>query len=567
MAAALGSETNVNPVSRIAVYTEHLDLNRFPSPQHRQLMHGYFQDKYRETSIGVVVVDGPVALDLVLSWRGEMWPEIPVVFYNVDDVSAAQLKLPPNVTGFVAKPTLRGMVDAARMLVPGLKRVALVGDPPERDAYRRNYRQEMAALAAEVEFIDLTGLAVTEVKERVAALPNDAAVLYTALFVDGAGVVYTPQSALLAISAVASRPIIIDSESQLGYGAVGGFVFSFVSAAQQAARLAVRILDGESASQIPVANVNLNRPIFDWRELKRWSIREDRLPPGSEIRFRELTAWEQYRWQITAISVALLAQSLLIATLFFERGRRRRAEIDLRQRMRQLALMNRRAVAGELSASIAHEINQPLAAIVSSGNAGMRWLSAKAPNIEEAVESFQRIVTAGLRAGSVIETVRGMFKKESTERTQANIDDLIREVLLLAHHELDGHQVQVKSVLTSGLPAVLVDRIQLQQVILNLVRNAVEAMSLVRERPAILRIRSEATEAGEVIVSIEDSGPGIAPENIDRIFEPFFTTKPKGMGMGLSICRSIVESHGGRLSVTPGRLYGSVFELVLPLPQ
>ena len=139
-----------------------------------------------------------------------MWSEVPVVFYGIDEVSAAQLNLPPNVTGFVAHQTFRGMVDAARVLVPGFKRVALVGDPPGRDTYRRNYGPEIAALAAEVELIDLTGLAVTEVKERVAVLPSDAVVFYTAIFIDGAGVVHTPQSALLASQGVTSRPIITD---------------------------------------------------------------------------------------------------------------------------------------------------------------------------------------------------------------------------------------------------------------------------------------------------------------------------------------------------------------------
>ena len=146
--------------------------------------------------------------------------------------------------------------------MPGFKRVALIGDPPGRDTYRLNYGHDIAALAAEVELIDLTGMAVTEVRKRVAVLPNDAVVFYTSIFVDGAGVVHTPQSALLAISGATSRPIITDVESELGYGAVGGFVFSFTSAAREAVRLAVRILDGENASQIPVAKIDLNKPMF-----------------------------------------------------------------------------------------------------------------------------------------------------------------------------------------------------------------------------------------------------------------------------------------------------------------
>ena len=192
---ALRSDPIINSTSRVGVYTEHLDLNRFPSSQYRLQTRNYLRKKYRDTRIGVVIVDGPIGLDLVLSWRAEMWPEVPVVFYGLDELSAAQQKLSPNVTGIVAQQTFQGMVNTARVLVPGFKRVALVGDPPGRDTYRLNYGPDIAALAAEAELIDLTGMAVTEVRKRVAVLPNDAVVFYTSIFVDGAGVVHTPQSA------------------------------------------------------------------------------------------------------------------------------------------------------------------------------------------------------------------------------------------------------------------------------------------------------------------------------------------------------------------------------------
>lgn len=562
--AALRSDPNVNSTSRIAVYTEHLDLNRFPSQQYQQLARSYFRDKYRETPIGVVVVDGTVGLDLVLSWRGEMWSEVPVVFYGVDEVSAGQLNLPPNVTGFVAHQTFRGMVDAARVLVPGLKRVALVGDPPERDAYRRNYKQEIATLAAEVEFIDLTGLAVTEVKERVAVLPNDAVVLYTAIFVDGAGVVHTPQSALLAISGVTSRPIVTDVESQLGYGAVGGFVFSLASAAREAVRLAVRILDGENASQIPIAKIDFNKPIFDGRELKRWNIREDRLPPGSEIRFRDPTAWEQYRWQIILIAAALLIQTALIVGLIHEHRRRRNAEATSRSAMGKLAHMNRVATAGEMTASIAHEVSQPLTAMLANANAGLRWLTNKTPNLDEAHAALKRVVGDGLRAAEVIGSVRMMFKKDSQEKAPVDLNNLIRDVLDLLRGDLQTQGIVVQAGLSTQLPLVRGDSGQLQQVIFNLVRNAADAMDSVSGRARILRVKSAIHDPDGVLVSVEDSGTGIDPKDIDRIFDSFFTTKSQGMGMGLSICRSTVEAHGGRIWASSGIHHGSILKVQLP---
>jgi signal transduction histidine kinase len=568
MFAAFGSDPNVNSTSRIAVYTEHLDLNRFPSPQYRQLTRSYFRDKYRETPIGVVVVDGPVGLDLVLSWRDEMWSEVPVVFSGVDEVSVAQLNLPPNVTGFVAHQTFRGMVDAARVLVPGLKRVALVGDPPERDAYRRNYRQEIAALAAEIEFIDLTGLAVTEVKERVAVLPNDAVVFYFAIFVDGAGVVHTPQSALLDISGVTSRPIIIDVESQLGYGAVGGFVFSLASAAREAVRLAVRILDGENASQIPVAKIDLNRPIFDGRELKRWNISEDRLPPGSEIRFREFSIWEQYRWQMTSIFAALLVQAAMISWLLLERRGRHSAELESHARLQTVIHLDRVAAVGAMSASIAHELNQPLGAILANAETAELLLGTTPVDHDQLKVILADIRQSDRRAADIIAHMRGLLKKQSETDLQGfDLNEAIQEALHMLDPEARKRGVLVSTYQTHDALPVRADQVHLEQVILNLATNAMDAMQGCAPGTRKLMLQTALVGDSEVEVSLSDSGTGIPKDKLDDIFETFYTTKKKGIGLGLSIVRTIVEASGGKIWAENRLGGGAVFRFTLPLSK
>src|SRR5262249_54613957 len=290
------------------------------------------------------------------------------------------------------------------------------------------------------------------------------------------------------------------------------------------------------------------RPVFDWRQLQRWGISENRLPVGSEIRFRSPTAWEQYHWQIMLISAALVLQSLLIARLFYEHRRRRQAEVEASRRMAELAHMNRSAAIGQMSASIAHEIKQPLTAIVMNAGAGLRWLTKDTPNVAEAAHALKNIVGNGNRASQVVGTIRAMFKKEISNRTLVDINDAIREVLALLQVDLNEHGVLPKAPMKEGWPRVMADRVQLQQVSFNVVTNAIEAMSSTAAGSRVLRLRSEATETGECIVAIEASGPGIEPETLTRIFEPFFTSKSKGMGMGLSICRSVVEAHGGRLS-------------------
>ena len=230
--------------------------------------------------------------------------------------------------------------------------------------------------------------------------------------------------------------------------------------------------------------------------------------------------------------------------------------------MSELTVLNRRAIAGQLSASIAHEINQPLAAIASSGSAALRWLSLETPDLDEVRASLQRMVADSHRAAKIVGAVRAMYRRDARTRSMVDLNALVAEVLDLLRTEMANHDVTV-NVETGMLPCVFVDRVQLQQVVINLIKNAIDAMSTVTDRPRILRIRTGRND-GEVVISVADSGVGINPDDADKLFTPFFTTKPQGMGIGLSICRSIIETHGGRLRAAPGTSRGTVFEFTVP---
>jgi C4-dicarboxylate-specific signal transduction histidine kinase len=242
----------------------------------------------------------------------------------------------------------------------------------------------------------------------------------------------------------------------------------------------------------------------------------------------------------------------------------KRAEEELIRAHAELARAARVTTLGELTASIAHEINQPLGAMVANGNAGLSLLKRATPDVAQARDALTCIVDDGLRAAQVIESIRAMFKNVDQEKTPIDINKLVRDMLGLMLGELRANHVSVEIKLDDNLPDVRGNRVQLQQVILNLIRNAIEAMHSVTNRARVLRIGSAIHERDGVLVSVEDSGTGLNPKDTARIFDSFFTTKPQGTGMGLSISRSIIQGHQGRLWATSGTDQGAVFNVLLP---
>jgi PAS domain S-box-containing protein len=243
---------------------------------------------------------------------------------------------------------------------------------------------------------------------------------------------------------------------------------------------------------------------------------------------------------------------------------RKRGEEALRNAQADLTRVSRLTTMGELAASIAHEINQPLTGVVSSANASLRWLAHDQPNLDVVRGATERIVRDAQRAGEIIKSLRALVTKSGPQMTQLDINDAIREVLVLMRSELRQHDVSLETALSDGLEPVVGDRVQLQQVILNLIMNGIEAMSADTRQPRVLRVRSQIDGPGGLLVTIEDSGPGLAPETMDHLFDHFFTTKPSGMGMGLSICRSIVDAHGGRLWASRQSPRGAAFQFTVP---
>jgi signal transduction histidine kinase len=560
---ALRSTVTGNSSRPVSIYLEQLDLERFGGDRFEKDLKTHFESKYVDKPIGVIVALGYGALNFVLRLRTEMFAGVPVVFAMVDDVALQRLNIPPDVTGRTSTVRFQDFIKSAHIVVPDLQRIAIVGDRWEQQTAYRHLQKEIPTTSSALEIIDLVGLPMRELKKRVAVLPERTAIAYTSIFSDGEGTSYPPIDALRFLAEVANRPIVGAAETFIGPGAVGGYVLTPAAVGKGAAELALRLLNGESASGIPIADGNVVRPIFDWRQMQRWGVSASSLPPGSEIRFRDPTAWEQYSLQILTICAALLVQSALILWLIYERRHRHLAEVQARNSMAELTQLNRLATAGELSAAIAHEIKQPLTGMVTMANAGLRWLSRESPDIGRARDAMNKVVAAGHHASDVITNVRGLFEKDMQEKTPTDVNKLIKIVLELVYMDLRKHSIETQVNLSEQLSPVMGNGVQLQQVILNLVMNAIESMH--SAEPRGLSIKSETTERNNVLVSIADTGSGIDIANLNRIFKPMFTTKTRGMGMGLSICKSIIESHNGRIWVSANAPRGSISHFELPV--
>jgi len=523
----------------------------------------YLHALFAKQPLDLIVSIGAPAAAFVQRHRQRLFTNTPTVFTAVDQRRIQYSTLTANDAVVAVWINYFAAIENILRVLPDTENViVVVGTSPLEKFWKEAIAKEVEPLSKRLRFSWTDHLSFDELLKQAAALPPHSAIFWGQMAVDAAGVVHEGGMALTRLHAVAKAPIFSYDESFFGHEIVGGPLLVTADTGSQAAAVAVRILGGEKPGDINTPPVQFGRPMFDWREMQRWGISESRLPPGSEILFRDPTAWERYRLEILAICAVLLAQIALISWLIYENRRRNRAEVLARNSISELTHMNRVATAGELSASIAHEVNQPLTGIVARVSAARRWLAAEKPDLDKVRAALDQIETAGHRASDIITNVKSMFQRDTQDRSEIDINKLISTVMDLVYIDLRKHQIELKTELSDQLPPVLGNRIQLQQVILNLVMNAIDAMRSVQ--PRVLSIKTALNGRDGVHVSIADTGIGIDPSNVDQIFKPLFTTKEHGMGMGLSICRSIVESHNGRIWVSAGRERGSIFQLVLP---
>jgi len=310
--------------------------------------------------------------------------------------------------------------------------------------------------------------------------------------------------------------------------------------------------------------VGHNPAMFDWRQLKRWGIEESALPPGSTVRFKEMTLWEEFRWWIVGACAFVCGLLLLVFMLGSNLVRRRRAEREAAEMRHNLVHVARVSTVGQLGQTIAHEINQPLAAMRMNAEVACQLLAASPPNLEEAHAALGDIVADSKRVQEVVASVRSLVQNRQTERARIGLNQVAADTIQVMRALAESKGVEVRRAFQTDLPPVDGDKVQLQQVVLNLVLNAVESMSENALTPRTVTVRTTREPDGDVGLLVLDTGTGIDPETARHLFTPFFTTKPEGLGLGLSICRAIAEAHGGSLSLASNLQRGAAFVLRLP---
>jgi len=544
--------------------TEYLDLVRFADPGYLDLLLDLLRRKYSQRRVDLVIPVFPPAIKFFLTYGVKIFSGVPVVICGEVEGLRRNLPLEPPYTCTFIHGNIAANTKLALSLYPQARRVVVVAGSGKLDRRLLAVGQEnLRADPVNAPIAYLTDFSLEDLGPKIAALPQDAVIMYVQITRGNRGDRILPRDALVQVVRTAKVPVFGLWETLLGEGIVGGYLIRFEEMARKTGELAARILRGEKSEQVsPV--LLANSPMFDERQLKRWGISESRLPAGSIVRFRERTLWEEHGKKIVGVILLLAFQSIMIAFLLLQRARRRRAELEARQRRDELARVSRVATVGELTSCLTHELKQPLTAIVTNAQTALGFLRLETPDFLEVEGALEDIDKEGRRSGEIMHRLRNLLKKSEINHAPVDLNEVALEIVTLVQADFAAAGVSLTHDLARNLPRASGDRIQLEQVVLNLLANGLEATKNLTGKVRTVQVITRKEDDGGVGLTVRDSGLGLSPATLDHLFEPFFTTKTGGMGMGLSISQSIIEAHGGRLWAEPNQDRGAAFRFRLP---
>jgi signal transduction histidine kinase len=513
----------------------------------------------------IVAVAGPASV-FVRKYRQQLFPDAPLLFASVDQRYLGEAPLAGNEAAVAVLNDFPAIVDDILHVLPQTGQVfMIVGYGPVREFWRHRLEEEFSRFRGRVKFVWSDDLSFPEMLRRSSSLPPHSAIYFLTLGADATGAAYADERALAELRASANAPLFAAHSVYLGSGIVGGRLLSIDELSTRTADAAYRILNGASPGSVTTPPQLQGRPVFDWRELKRWNIPETRLPAGSLVKFRGPTLWSEYRGAALTAAAALIIQALLIIGLLFERRARRKAENESRKNLSLAADVNRRETMSALTSSISHELGQPLGAMMRNAEALQLMIDNSSATPENIDEVLSDIHADGVRAAQIMERHRTMLRSRQLQKRQVDLQTLVEEVLALVSHHMSTRQVRLTVNVPAESCAVSGDAVLLQQVFVNLVMNAMDAMAqLPGQRHIMIGVE---VVRGNAEISVRDSGPGLPEDSAARLFTPFVTTKPHGLGIGLAIARSIVEAHRGSIVARNHPAGGAVFTVTLRVSQ
>jgi len=551
--------------SPIEFYAEHMDASHFSNKELYQIFSDYLAAKYAGEPLDLVMVflgrDFKLAEDL----PPHVFPKVPAIFLTANELEVPEPLMRSGIAGMVARYDPADTIALMRQLQPDLQKIVVVGGVSESDRKTLTRVEQASRATPGIEFEFWTNNVIKELLEPASELPPRTALLMSTILADAAGQTYYMSQSAQLLAPAASVPLYSLGGGAIGHGAVGGAVMDPAVIGMDVATVAAKALKGALPEPRISVRTNISR-IVDWQQLRRWGISEARVPADCVVANRPKSLWEEHKRTISLMVAVLLAQAATIFALLVQLAQRRRAEMQIQQQRAELAHAARLSTMGQLASSLAHEINQPLGAILRNAEAAEMFLQRDSPDLTELRAIVADIRKDDQRAGGVIDRMRSLLKRQKLERTSLDIRELLDETLTIARSDARARGVQITIETAAGLPPVLADRVQLQQVLLNLALNAMDAMTNSTNENGTSRIilGAERDREGKVEISVRDFGEGLSSERLPHVFEPFFTTKTNGMGMGLAISKTIIEAHGGVIRARNNPDRGATFSFTLP---
>lgn len=543
--------------------TEYLDASHFSDREHFRVFQDYLGKKYAAQKLDLIMAFPSRDYRLAGELPAALFPDVPVVFTAVNELEVPQAMNKLGVTGIVQRFDLRGTLGLILRLQPDTRRVVVIGGTSDVDraTLGRIAEASLALEGVEVEF--WTNRPAAELPGAVTSLPLGTVILLSTVLrdVDGRTFYMTQLAQMLTPSA--NVPVYVLGGWVVGSGVVGGSVVDSEDLGKRSATLALRVLAGANPKTLPIEVATKGTPMVDWRALRRWGIKESRVPAYGVIRYRPKTLWDEHRNLILMFLAVFLAQAVTIGGLLAQRRHRRRAEAEILHQRTELAHVTRVSTMGQLTSALAHELNQPLGAILRNAEAAEIFLQSEKPDLEEIRAILADIRKDDQRAGGVIDRMRSLLKRRSLDLKSLDLAELLTETVMLAQSDARVRQVSLTLQSPAKLPVIRGDRVHLQQVLLNLILNGMDAMAGIAKVDRMLTVNARTANDGNIEVAVSDCGTGIPADKLTRLFEPFFTTKPNGMGMGLAISQTIIEAHGGKIWGGNNTTRGAVFKFTL----